>query len=96
MIEKYAFITNNNYDEHAQIMWPNAISVGANYKMVQFADINEARLEVWVDSLGGDCKVLSASAMIAEMELVLDGPFNSNYANAADVLYYFNPAPEEP
>ncbi len=95
MIEKYAFITNENHTLHVTGKWPDAISVGNNYKMVQFADINEAQLEQWVNELGYQCKDLDAPTMIAEMEQLKEGPFNSNHADAVTVVNHFRPPQEE-
>lgn len=96
MIEKYAFITNNNYDTHGRALWPHAISVGDNYKMVQYASINQEQLNAWVESLGFESKYLNAADTITAMEANEPGPFNCNHSTAIEVVEYFTPALEGP
>ena len=91
MIEKYAFITNANYEAHAKQLWPHAIAVGDKYRMVQFASINEVQLTKWVRSLGFENKFLGALDTIAEMESNSPGPFACNYTIAIAVVNHFNP-----
>jgi hypothetical protein len=95
MIEKYAFITNENYELHVQSIWPNAITVGENYRMIQFSENEEAGLISMAESLGFTCKNISAEYMIDEMESVNNGPFKCSHADASIVVTHFNPPEDE-
>ena len=94
MIEKYAFITNENYYLYAVNEWPYAISVGDNYKMVQFAYIEEQQLTDFVLSIGFECQHIQGDEIIEGMENLKRGPFVCDYQDASMVVHHFNPRTE--
>ena len=91
MIERYAFISNENYEIYAMDRWPDAINVGENYKMVQFIDTIEPDLIDYIESLGFTAKYPTAPEAIIAIDKGLSGPFVSDRAIAGDIVNYFNP-----
>ena len=90
MIEKYAFITNENYELHSTSMWPSAIAVGAKYRMVQFTDKDEPDLIDYIESLGFAAKYLDGESTISSLNNGDLGPFVCNHLDASLVVHYFN------
>lgn len=101
LIEKYAFITNASYNLHGS-QWPHAVSVGSNYKLIQYTykgihDKNdEQALQDYVDSIGATTKhEFDASELIPKMEAGQEGPFVCYHNVCIDVVNHFNPSEVE-
>lgn len=90
-MEKYAFITNENHALHVKSKWPDAISIGNNYRMVQFAGSDEPELIALAESLGFAVKRLSLADTILVMDNLNLGPFICTHEQAVGVVNYFNP-----
>jgi len=91
LIEKYAFITNENHSLHSESSWPRAISVGNDFKMVQFTNEDETNLIKFIESLGFTAKYLSGDEIIKQMNAKSLGPFVCDIADAIHVVSFFNP-----
>lgn len=94
MIERYAFITNENHALHVNDKWPDAIFVGDSYRMVQFTDKDEPDLIDYIESIGFKAKHLNVSETISSMKGKLLGPFVCNHYDASLVVGNFNSSGE--
>lgn len=100
LIEKYAFITNASYALHGA-NWPDAISIGDNYKLIQYTyegindPLDEEALQAFVDSIGAIAKhEFDSSTLIPKMELGQEGPFVCYIGVCREVINHFNPPQE--
>lgn len=92
--EGYAFITNQGHEDHLKDRWSKAISVGDNYKLVQFAVTEKQSLIELTESLGFTVKELDVSQTVNEMQQNKEGPFFSGCQDVDQVIEYFNPIEE--
>jgi len=96
LIEKYAFITNASYELHGS-NWPNAVSVGDNYKLIQYTyqgindPLDEEALQDFVDSIGAIAKhEFDSTALIPKMETGQEGPFVCFIDVCREIINHFN------
>lgn len=88
--EGYALITNQGYIDHVSEMWPNSIGVGDNYKLCTYAIKDESRFTELVNSLGFECKFLTAQETIDNMNNLELGPFIVYGDDIHVVVNHFN------
>lgn len=93
--EGYAFVTNKGWDENLSDEYPDSISVGTNYKLIQFSINDIEKLKLKSERLGYTVKNLDCKSTITQMESGQNGPFLVYYDSVHHVIDSFNSKEEE-
>ena len=88
--EGYAFITNQGWTDHLQDRFPDAISVGDNYRMIQFVRADERGMVEFAEVIGISEKRLSADQTVSAMEALQQGLFIVYGDDVHRVVDHFN------
>jgi len=88
--EGYSFVTNQGFSDYLEQQYPSAISVGTDYRMIQFAKKDESEMVGFAESLGFTIKRLSAQGTIEAMDLRGIGPFIVYGDDVHVVIDHFN------
>jgi len=92
--EGYAFVTNQGWSENLSDEYPDSVSVGLHYRLIQFSISDIKRLELKSELLGYNVKCLDAQSTIEGMRDNQEGPFMVYYNAVHDVIDNFNPKEE--